>query len=127
MFDCSLREPLSPRLILEKIKKRWSEPAGSGRNFLSHFGRKAFNDLGEHDFVKAKHAQNFQDLLDRPYEDFLVEEIIKPFPSQTIVEEMEIDDRSAPASEPASGAGKLTAEEEEEHIQMEEASVSLQR
>ena len=69
VFDCSLREPFSSRLIIEKIKKRWSELEMSARNFASHFARKAFNDLGEYDFVKAKHAKNLQDLLDRPYED----------------------------------------------------------
>ena len=49
----------------------------SARNFASHFGRKACSDLGEYDFVKAKHAENLQDLLDRPYEDILAEEIIQ--------------------------------------------------
>ena len=39
----------------------------SARNFASHFGRKAYNDLDEYDFVKAKHAENLQDLLDRLY------------------------------------------------------------
>ena len=66
--DGSLREPFNSRLILEKIKKRWSELESGARNFASHFGRKAFNDLAEYDFVKAKHADRLQDLLDRPYE-----------------------------------------------------------
>ena len=48
------------------MTKRWSALEGSRRNFASRFGRKAFIDLGECDFVKAKHADNFQDLLDRP-------------------------------------------------------------
>ena len=56
VFDCSLREPFNSRLIIEKIKKRWSELEMSARNFASHFARKAFNDLAEYDFVKAKHA-----------------------------------------------------------------------
>ena len=47
VFDCSLREPFNSRLILEKIKKRWSELEVSARNFASHFARKAFNDLAE--------------------------------------------------------------------------------
>ena len=80
VFDCSLREPFNSRLILEKIKKRWSELEMSARNFASHFGRKAFNDLGEYDFVRSKHAENLQDLLDRPYEDILAEEIIDSLP-----------------------------------------------
>ena len=66
VFDCSLREPFNSRLVLEKIKKRWSELEVSARNFASHFARKAFNDLAEYDFVKAKHADRLQDLLDRP-------------------------------------------------------------
>ena len=45
----------------------------SARNFASHFARKAFNDLGEYDFVKAKHADHLQDLLNRPYEDILAD------------------------------------------------------
>ena len=64
VFDCSLREPFNSRLIIEKIKKRWSELEMSARNFASHFARKAFNDLAEYDFVKAKHADRLQDLLD---------------------------------------------------------------
>ena len=67
VFDCSLREPFNSKLIIEKIKKRWSELEGSAQNFASHFGRKAYNDLGEYDFIKAKHAENLQDLLDRPF------------------------------------------------------------
>ena len=132
MTTCSI----APCANLSRLGSSWrklrsvgvSQQAPAETSSLTLDGRHSttWDDLGEHDFVKAKHAQNFQDLLDRPYGDFLAEEIIKPFCSQTIVKEMEIDDRSAPASEPASGAGKLTAEEEE-HIQMEEASVSLQR
>ena len=97
VFDCSLREPFNSRLIIEKIKKRWSELEMSARNFASHFARKAFNDLGKYDFVKAKHAENLQDLLDRPYEDILAEEIIDSLPSRTVVEEMEVEDQPAPA------------------------------
>ena len=51
VFDCSLREPFNSRLIIAKIKKRWDELEMSARNFASHFGRKAFNDLAEYDFV----------------------------------------------------------------------------
>ena len=84
VFDCSLREPFNSRLIIEKIKKRWRELESGARNFASHFGRKAFNDLAEYDFVKAKHADRLQDLLDRPYEDILAEEIIDSLPSRTV-------------------------------------------
>ena len=102
VFDCSLREPFNSRFIIEKIKKRWSELKMSARNFASHFARKAFNDLAEYDFVKAKHADHLQDLLDRPYEDILAEEIIDSLPSCTVVEEMEVEDQPAPAPAPAS-------------------------
>ena len=61
VFDCSLCEPFNSKLILAKIKKRWDELEMSSRNFASHFARKAFNDLGEYDFVKSKHAENLQD------------------------------------------------------------------
>ena len=40
VFDCSLREPFNSRLIIEKIKKRWSELEMSARNFASHFNWK---------------------------------------------------------------------------------------
>ena len=53
VFDCSLRESFN-----SKLSMRWSEPEMGARNFASHFGRKAYNDLGEHNFVKAKHAEN---------------------------------------------------------------------
>ena len=76
VFDYSLREPFNSKLILQKIKKRWKELEMSARNFASHFGRKAYNDLDEYDFVKAKHAQNLQDLLDRPY--FLAMRLMTP-------------------------------------------------
>ena len=104
VFDCSLREPFNSKLIIEKIKKRWSELEGSARNFASHFGRKAYNDLGEYDFVKAKHAENLQDLLDRPSEDILAEEFIDSLPLRTVVEEMEVDDPPAPTPAPSSSA-----------------------
>ena len=84
----------------------------SARNFASHFGRKAFNDLGEYDFVKNKHAENLQDLLDRPYEDILVEEIIDSLPSRTVVEEMDVEDHPAPAPAPASETKQETKEED---------------
>ena len=61
-----------------------------------------FNDLGEYDFVKSKHAENLQDLLDRPYEDILVEEIIDSLPSRTVVEEMDVEGHPTPAPAPAS-------------------------
>ena len=102
VFDCSLREPFNSRLIIEKIKKRWSELEVSARNFASHFARKAFNDLAEYDFVKAKHADRLQDLLDRPCEDILAEEIIDSLPSCTVVEEMEVEEQPTPAPAPAS-------------------------
>ena len=116
MFDCSLREPFCPRLILEKIKKRWAGEEPSARNFASHFGRKAFDDLDKYNFVQAKHADSFQDLPDRPYEDFLVEEIIDSLPSRTYVEEMHVDDPPAPSPEPASldSLAKQEAKEEED-------------
>ena len=116
VFDCSLREPFNSRLILEKIKKRWSELEVSARNFASHFARKAFNDLAEYDFVKAKHADRLQDLLDRPYEDILAEEIIDSLPSRTVVEEMEVEEQPTPSPAPAS---ELKQEIQEEDVPME--------
>ena len=125
IFDCSLREPFNSRLILEKIKKRWSELEMSSRNFASHFARKAYNDLGEYDFVKAKHAENLQDLLDRPYEDILAEEIIDSLPSRTAVEEMEVEDQPAPAPAPAS---ETKQDMKEEDVPMEgDASSSAKK
>ena len=112
VFDCSLCEPFNSKLILAKIKKRWDELEMSARNFASHFARKAFNDLGEYDFVKNKHAENLQDLLDRPYEDILVEEIIDSLPSRTAVEEMDVEDHPAPAPAPASETKQETKEED---------------
>ena len=112
VFDCSLCEPFNSKLILAKIKKRWDELEMSARNFASHFARKAFNDLGEYDFVKNKHAENLQDLLDRPYEDILVEEIIDSLPSRTVVEEMDVEDHPAPAPAPASETKQETKEED---------------
>ena len=116
VFDCSLREPFNSRLIIAKIKKRWDELEMSARNFASHFGRKAFNDLAEYDFVKAKHADRLQDLLDRPYEDILVEEIIDSLPSRTVVEEMDVEDQPTPAPAPAS--------EVKQEIKVDESSVA---
>ena len=106
VFDCSLREPFNSRLIIEKIKKRWSELEVSARNFASHFARKAFNDLAEYDFVKAKHADHLQDLLDRPYEDILA---------------MEVEDQPAPAPAPAS---EVKQEEEDAPMEVDESSAA---
>ena len=112
VFDCSLCEPFNSKLILAKIKKRWDELEMSSWNFASHFARKAFNDLGEYDFVKSKHAENLQDLLDRPYEDILVEEIIDSLPSRTVVEEMDVEDHPTPAPAPASETKQETKEDD---------------
>ena len=117
VFDCSLREPFNSRLIIEKIKKRWSELEVSARNFASHFARKAFNDLAEYDFVKAKHADRLQDLLDRPYEDILAEETIDSLPSCTVVEEMEVEKQPTPSPAPAEEAGDLVLEDEQAYHQ----------
>ena len=104
VFDCSLREPFNSKLIIEKIKKRWDDLEMGARNFACHFGRQAYNDLGEYN------------LLDRPYEDILSEEIIDSLPSRTIVEEMAVDDPPAPALAPAS----LTKQEVKEgNVSME--------
>ena len=84
----------------------------SARNFASHFGRKAFNDLGEYDFVRSKHAENLQDLLDRPYEDILAEEIIDSLPSRTVVEEMEAEDLPTPTPAQASTTKQEIKEED---------------
>ena len=94
---------------------------GSARNFASHFGRKAYNDLGEHDFVTAKHAENLQDLLDRPYEGILAEEIIDSLPSRTVVEEMEVDDPPAPTPAPSSSA-KQEVKEEDDSMEVDTSS-----
>ena len=84
----------------------------SARNFASHFGRKAFSDLGEYDFVRPKHAENLQDLLDRPYEDILAEEIIDSLPSRTVVEEMEVEDLPTPTPAQASETKQEIKEED---------------
>ena len=84
----------------------------SSRNLASHFARKAFNDLGEYDFVKSKHAENLQNLLDRPYEDILVEEIIDSLPSRTVEEEIDVEDHPTPAPAPASETKQETKEED---------------
>ena len=123
VFDCSLREPFNSRLIIAKIKKRWDELEMSSRNFSSRFGRKAFNDLAEYDFVKAKHADRLQDLLDRPYEDILVEEIIDSLPSRTVVEEMEVEDQPAPSPARPSEA-KQDIKEEDEPMEVDESSAA---
>ena len=121
VFDCSLREPFNSRLIIEKIKKGWSELEMSARNFASHFARKAFNDLAEYDFVKAKHADRLQDLLDRPYEDILAEEIIDSLPS--VVEEMEVEEQPSPAPAPASEV-KQEIKEEDVPMEVDESSAA---
>ena len=120
IFDCSLHESFNSKLILE-IKKRWSELEMSARNFASHFGRKAYNDLDEYDFVKGKYAENLQDLLDRPYEDILAEEMVDSLPSRTVVEEMEVDDLPAPAPAPSSSV-KQEGKEEEVSIEADASS-----
>ena len=120
---CSLREPFNSRLVIEKIKKRWSELEVSARNFASHFARKAFNDLAEYDFVKAKHADRLQDLLDRPYEDILAEEIIDSLPSCTIVEEMEVEEQPTPSPAPASEV-KQEIKEEDVPMEVDESSAA---
>ena len=98
----------------------------SARNFASHFGRKASNDLGKYDFVKAKHAGRLQDLLDRCYEDILTEEIIDSLPSRAVVEEMDVEDQPTPAPAPAPET-KQEIKEEDVVMDVDESSAAKKR
>ena len=57
-------------------------------------------------------TQKFQDLLDRPYEDILAEEIIDSLPSRTVVEEMEAEDLPTPTPAQASTTKQEIKEED---------------
>ena len=75
-------------------------------------GERRLTILASTTLSRNKHAENLQDLLDRPYEDILVEEIIDSLPSRTVVEEMDVEDHPTPAPAPASETKQETKEED---------------
>ena len=93
-YDCSLGErfsgPMIP-LVIKKIITMWDSLPASERGFKSEFAKKAWADLLAYEEIKAADEANLSDLLERPYEDLVTEEIIDSLPGPEI-EPVEPDD-----------------------------------
>ena len=86
-YDCSLGErftgPMIP-LVIKKIITMWDSLPASERGFKSEFAKKAWADLLAYEEIKAADEANLSDLLERPYEDLVTEEIIDSLPGPKI-------------------------------------------
>ena len=86
-YDCSLGErfsgPIIP-LVIKKIITMWDSLPASERGFKSEFAKKAWADLLAYEEIKAADEANLSDLLERPYEDLVSEEIIDSLPGPEI-------------------------------------------
>ena len=84
-YDCSLGErftgPMIP-LVIKKIITMWDNLPASERGFKSEFAKKAWADLLAYEEIKAADEANLSDLLERPYEDLVTEEIIDSLPGR---------------------------------------------
>ena len=93
-YDCSLGErftgPMIP-LVIKKIITMWDSLPASERGFKSEFAKKAWADLLAYEEIKAADKANLSDLLERPYEDLVTEEIIDSLPGPKI-EDLEPED-----------------------------------
>ena len=93
-YDCSLGErftgPMIP-LVIKKIITMWDSLPASERGFKSEFAKKAWADLLAYEEIKAADEANLSDLLERPYEDLVTEEIIDSLPGPKI-EDLEPED-----------------------------------
>ena len=86
-YDCSLGEkfvgPLIP-FVIKKIVTTWDAISASERGFKSEFAKKAWADLLAYEEIKAANEANLADLLERPYEDLVNEELIDSLPGPKI-------------------------------------------
>ena len=93
-YDCSLGErftgPMIP-LVIKKIITVWDSLPALERGFKSEFAKKAWADLLAYEEIKAADEANLSDLLERPYEDLVTEEIIDSLPGPKI-EDLEPED-----------------------------------
>ena len=83
LWDCSLGEkfigPTIP-LVIKKITY-WDAMPAWERGFQSEFAKKAWADLFAYEEIKAANEEN-PDLLERPYEDIVTEELIDSLPGR---------------------------------------------
>ena len=93
-YDCSLGErftgPMIP-LVIKKIITMWDSMPASERGFKSEFAKKAWADLLAYEEIEAADEANLSDLLERPYEDLVTEELIDSLPGPKI-EDLEPED-----------------------------------
>ena len=115
VFDCSLREPFNSRLIIQKIKKRWSELEMSARNFASHFARKAFNSMTWANTTSSRPSTptTSRTCLTGPMRTSSRKRLsTDSLPSRAVVEQMEVEAQPAPAPAPASETEQEIKEED---------------
>ena len=142
-YDCSLGErfsgPMIP-LVIKKIITMWDGLPASERGFKSEFAKKAWADLLAYEEIKAADEANLSDLLERPYEDLVTEEIIDSLPGPEIepvepeddpdkvkVEGVSMDTESAEPTPMEVEGGSVdpvsTKEEAKEDVEMDDSHV----
>ena len=75
--------PMFP-LVIKWIITYWNNLPASSRGFQSEFSKKAWSDLLAYEEIKAANEANLADLLERPYDDIVTEEIIDQLPGPKV-------------------------------------------
>ena len=71
-------------LVIKKIITMWDGMPASEQGFKSEFAKKAWADRLAYEESKAADEANLSDLLERPYEDLVTEELIDSLPGPKI-------------------------------------------
>ena len=122
-YDCSLGErltgPMIP-LVIKKIITMWDGMPASEQGFKSEFAKKAWADLLAYEEINAADEANLSDLLERPYEDLVTEELIDSLPGPKI-EDLEPED--VPAKVEVEGVSMDTESTEPAQMEVEGESM----
>ena len=71
-------------LVIKKMITFWDAMPASERGLQSEFAKKAWADLLAYEEIKAANEANLADLLERPYEDLVREELIDSLPGPKV-------------------------------------------
>ena len=122
-YDCSLGERFAGQmipLVIKKIITVWDSMPASEQGFKSEFAKKAWADLLAYEEIKAADEANLSDLLKRPYEALVTEELIDSLPGPKI-EDLEPED--VPAKVKVESVSMATESTEPAQMEVEGGSM----
>ena len=115
-------------MVIKKIITMWDSMPASERGFKSEFAKKAWADLLAYEEIKAADEANLSDLLERPYEDLVTEELIDSLPGPK-VESVPMDTESTEPAQMEVEGGSMdpvsTKDEFTEDAEMDDAHAQL--